>query len=245
MNSHRIKLLGVPVDGLTTAEALAHIAHFMGEPGLHQLATVNPEFIMAAQQDAEFLAVLNQADLCLPDGVGVLWGSQWRGRPVPERIAGSDMVYWLAEMCATNGWSLFLLGAAEGVAEEAGAILCQRYPGLHMAGCYAGSPAEAENEAIVARINQSQATMLYVAYGAPQQDKWIARNRHKLTSVRVALGVGGSLDFITGRVLRAPRWCQKLGVEWLYRLWQEPWRWRRMLALPRFVWAVVTSKDEG
>jgi N-acetylglucosaminyldiphosphoundecaprenol N-acetyl-beta-D-mannosaminyltransferase len=245
MNTRRIKLLGVPVDGLTTAEALAQIAHFMAEPGLHQLATVNPEFIMTAQKDPAFLAVLNQADLCLPDGVGVLWGSTWRGRPVPERIAGSDMVYWLAEMCAKNGWPLFLLGAAEGVAEEAGAILCGRYPGLQIAGCYAGSPAEAENEAIVQRINRSQASMLYVAYGAPQQDKWIARNRHNLPYVRVALGVGGSLDFITGRVPRAPRWCQKVGVEWLYRLWQEPWRWRRMLALPRFVWAVVKNKDEG
>jgi N-acetylglucosaminyldiphosphoundecaprenol N-acetyl-beta-D-mannosaminyltransferase len=125
------------------------------------------------------------------------------------------------------------------VAAEAAAILQQQYPGLIIAGAYAGSPDPAENEAIVRRINDSRADMLFVAYGAPRQDKWIARNKEALTTVRLAMGVGGSLDFITGRSVRAPHWLQQLGLEWLYRLIREPWRWRRMLALPRFALKVM------
>jgi N-acetylglucosaminyldiphosphoundecaprenol N-acetyl-beta-D-mannosaminyltransferase len=128
------------------------------------------------------------------------------------------------------------------VAEQAAAIFQTRYPGLIIAGTHAGSPALEENDEIVARINDSRADLLFVAYGAPRQDKWIARNREKLSTVRVALGVGGALDFVTGKAIRAPRWLQRLGMEWLHRLYHEPWRWRRMVALPRFVWRVIRSK---
>jgi N-acetylglucosaminyldiphosphoundecaprenol N-acetyl-beta-D-mannosaminyltransferase len=126
-----------------------------------------------------------------------------------------------------------------GVAEEAAGRLEELYPGLTIAGTYAGSPDPAENEEIVELINTSQAELLYVAYGAPGQDKWIARNRQQLPTVRVAMGIGGSLDFISGRAARAPSWLQRLGLEWLYRLFKEPRRWRRMLALPRFVFRIV------
>jgi N-acetylglucosaminyldiphosphoundecaprenol N-acetyl-beta-D-mannosaminyltransferase len=236
-----IRLLGIPVHHLTTAAALNQVAGFMAERRLHQLATVNPEFIMTAQRDSEFRRILNQADLCLADGVGLLLASRWRGQPLPERIAGSEFVYHLAQLAAGQGWRLFLLGAAPGVAEEAAAILQAHYPGLIIAGVYAGAPGPAENDAIVRRINESRADILLVAYGAPQQDKWIGRNRDSFTTVRVALGVGGSLDFVTGRAVRAPRWLRKLGLEWLHRLYHEPWRWRRMLALPRFALAILAE----
>jgi N-acetylglucosaminyldiphosphoundecaprenol N-acetyl-beta-D-mannosaminyltransferase len=134
-----------------------------------------------------------------------------------------------------------LLGAAEGVAAEAAAIFQKRNPNLIIAGTYSGSPAESENAAIVEMINASRADVLLVAYGAPKQDKWIFRNRDALETVRVAIGVGGSLDFVTGKSTRAPVWVQKFGLEWLHRLILEPWRWRRMLALPRFVLAVLFS----
>ena len=234
-----ILILGVPVHAVTMAETLALIEGYMAAPGLHQIATVNPEFVMAAQSDDEFRRVLAAADLCLPDGVGLLYAARRTGRRLPERVPGSELVYLLAERAAARGWPLFLLGAAPGVAEEAAAVLGGRFPGLRVVGTYAGSPDPAEDEALVARVNASGATLLYVAYGAPRQDKWIARNRGALTTVRVAIGVGGSLDFITGRAVRAPRWLQRLGLEWLHRLVKEPWRWRRMLALPRFAWRVL------
>lgn len=235
----RITILGIPINRLTLAETLVQIRAFMDEPRLHQICTPNPEFVMTAQQDGEFRRILTHADLCIPDGVGLVWASRWLRQPIPERVPGSELVYHLAEFAAASHYRLFLLGAAAGVAEQAGHILQARYPGLIIAGTYAGSPDPAEDEVICGRINTSQADMLYVAYGAPAQDKWIDRNRGRIPTVRVAIGIGGALDFITGKAIRAPRFMQKLGLEWLYRLWREPWRWRRMLALPRFIWAVL------
>lgn len=236
-----VRILGVPVHAVTMADTLGQVRRFMAGSRLHQIATVNPEFVMTAQGDAEFLEVLETADLCIPDGVGLLWAAQRLGFPLPDRVAGSDLVYEVARLASQNGWRLFLLGAAEGVAQEAGSLLQDRYPGLTIAGSYAGSPDPAENEAIVKRINDAGAQILYVAYGAPRQDKWIGRNREALPSVRLAMGVGGSLDFITGRSKRPPEWAQRAGIEWLVRLALEPWRWRRMMALPRFTIKVVTN----
>ena len=237
-----IRILSIPIHPVTMSATLQTVRAFMGEPRLHQITTVNPEFVMAAQRDRDFRQVLQAADLCLPDGVGLLLAARRYGRRLPERVPGSELVYHLAQMAAEEGWRLYLLGAAPGVAAEAAAILQNRYPGLQIAGTYAGSPAPAENETIVQRINDSGANLLYVAYGAPAQDKWIARNRKALPAVRLAMGVGGALDFITGRAVRAPRWVRQLGLEWLHRLWQEPWRWRRMLALPRFCLHVLLKR---
>ena len=229
-----IPILGIPVHAVTMDETLALIEGYMDAPRVHQIATVNPEFVMTAQSDAAFRHTLLTADLCLPDGIGLLYAARRLGQTLPERVPGSELVYRLTERAAEKGWSLFLLGAGPGVAEEAAQLLSQRYPGLRIAGTYAGTPAVEENDDIVRRINDSGATLLFVAYGAPKQDKWVEYNRTNLTTVRVAMGVGGSLDFITGRAVRAPQWAQDAGLEWLYRLYKEPWRWRRMLALPRF-----------
>jgi len=223
------------------ADTLALIERYMTEPRLHQIATVNPEFVMAAQDDPDFRRVLRAADLCLPDGVGLLFAARRQGRPLPERVPGSELVYHLAGQAATRGWPLFLLGAEAGVADEAARLLAERYTGLVVAGTFAGSPAAEENDDIVRRINDSGAALLFVAYGAPKQDKWIARNRANLPAVRVAVGLGGSLDFVTGRSVRAPAWMQRLGLEWLHRLINEPWRWRRMRALPVFAALVVVE----
>ncbi len=241
----QLTILNTPVHQVTLSDTLTLVRQFMAADRLHQIATTNPEFVMTAQTDDEFRQVLQTADLCIPDGIGLIWASHWLKRPLPERVAGSELAYHLAKLCANEGWRLFLLGAAPGVAAEAAAVFQSRYPGLIIAGTYTGTPAPTENETIVNLINQSQAQMLFVAYGAPKQDKWIGRNRHNLPTVRVAIGVGGTFDFVTGRSVRAPRWVQQLGLEWLHRLLREPWRWRRMLALPRFVAKVLmTSRTE-
>ena len=240
-----IEILDVPVHMVTMDQTVALARQLMSEPGCSQIATVNPEFVMAARQDGQFSAVLREADLCIPDGIGLVYASRWLGSPLPERVPGSELVYRLAEAAAEKGRRLFLLGAAPGVAEEAAALLRARYPNLIIAGTYAGSPDTAENETIVNLINDSEADLLYVAYGAPKQDKWIARNREALRSVRLAMGVGGSLDFVTGRSQRAPQWAQRFGLEWLHRLVKEPWRWRRMLALPRFAAMILFSPRGG
>jgi N-acetylglucosaminyldiphosphoundecaprenol N-acetyl-beta-D-mannosaminyltransferase len=150
----------------------------------------------------------------------------------------------IAERAARQGWRLFLLGAAPGVAEKTARILTGHYPGLHIVGTYAGSPAAEEEDQIVAMINASQADILFVAYGAPNQDKWIARNLPRL-KVGVAMGVGGAFDFIAGVTQRAPVWMRQAGIEWLHRLIQQPWRWRRMLRLPLFAVAVMRQGSRG
>ena len=229
-----IVIFGVPVHDVTIEQTVALANDYMSQKKCRQIATVNPEFVMAAQQDTDFLAVLREADLCLPDGVGLLYAARWLGAPLAERVPGSALVLRLAELAADQGRRLFLLGAAPGVAQEAAARLKEFSPGLIVAGTYAGSPDPEEDEEIVSMINESRADLLYVAYGAPRQDKWIARNKASLSTVRLAIGVGGSLDFVAGRAERAPVWVQDMGLEWLHRLVKEPWRWRRMLALPRF-----------
>jgi len=236
-----IAILGIPVYDVTIEETLALIDQFVREGTPHQLCTVNPEFIMTAQQDAEFKRILNHSALNLPDGIGVVWAAQRVGHPLRERVAGSDLVGLIADRAQTTGWHIFLLGAAEGVAEQAARSLRVHYPQVNIVGAYAGSPQPEDEADIAARIRSSGADVLLVAYGAPKQDKWIARNIEQ-TGVAVAIGIGGSLDFIAGTQKRAPRWMQRLGLEWLYRLVREPWRWRRQLALPRFVWAVLRQR---
>ncbi|MBC7815067.1 MAG: WecB/TagA/CpsF family glycosyltransferase, partial [Burkholderiales bacterium] len=145
------------------------------------------------------------------------------------------------ERAAERGWRLFFLGAAPGVAQKAADNLRAKHPALQIVGTYSGSPAPQEEDALVAMVNASDADILLVAFGAPEQDKWIARNMPRLR-VKMAMGVGGTFDFIAGIVPRAPLWFREHSLEWLYRLVKQPWRIRRMLRLPRFVLAVLTSK---
>lgn len=193
---------------------------------------------MIAQDDHDFMRVLQSADCCVADGIGLLFAARYLGQPLPERVTGSDGVPLIAERASQRGWNLFLLGAGPGVARRAADRLIAQNPGLQIVGVHEGSPARDEEDKIIERVNKSGADILFVAYGAPNQDKWIARNRDRLT-VRVAMGVGGTFDFIAGVVPRAPRWMRRFALEWLYRLYKQPWRWRRMLRLPRFVWAVL------
>jgi N-acetylglucosaminyldiphosphoundecaprenol N-acetyl-beta-D-mannosaminyltransferase len=237
-----VHLLGVRVHAVTMAQTLAWIEAAVVARAPRQICTANPEFVMAAQRDRAFFDLLNQADLVIPDGVGLLWAARQQGALLPERVAGSDLIYRLAERAARQGWRLYFLGAAEGVAVKAAEILQAQYPGLVVAGAFSGSPRPEDNAALVARVKAARPDVLMVAYGAPAQDKWIARNLTAL-GVPVSLGVGGSFDFVAGVVARAPVWLQRLHLEWLYRLWKQPWRLRRILmAVAAFPLAVVWQK---
>jgi N-acetylglucosaminyldiphosphoundecaprenol N-acetyl-beta-D-mannosaminyltransferase len=219
---------GVRVDDVTWDEMLACIERFIAEGTPHQVATVNPEFVMAARRDPEFRAVINNAALAIPDGVGLLWAGRLLSQPLRERVTGSDGVPRIAERAAVKGWRLFLLGAAPGIAQETARRLVRRYPGLKIVGTYAGSPAAKEENYIVGLVRRARPDVLFVAYGHPKQDKWIARNLDQL-DVPVCMGVGGAFDFIAGLVPRAPAWMQRAGLEHFYRLLRQPWRWRRQV----------------
>ncbi|MCI0475277.1 MAG: WecB/TagA/CpsF family glycosyltransferase, partial [Anaerolineales bacterium] len=222
-------------------DALARVSEFLREPGLHHLATVNPEFVVLAQTNAEFIRVLNAGALNVPDGVGLLWAARRLGSPLRERVAGQELVDRISALAAEQGERVFLLGARESIAERAAVALKNKYASLEIAGCYAGSPAREEEDEIVARINASDARILFVAYGPPKQELWIARNATRLKNVAVALGVGGTFDTLAGIVPRAPKWMRDAGFEWTYRLLREPRRIKRQLSIPYFMWLVVTS----
>lgn len=240
----RSKVLGVPVDAITYIQWMKQIHEWVRQSQhAHHVCTVNPEFMMVAQEDPIFFHILQRADLCVPDGVGLLWATRHLGNPVPERVTGSDGVPLIAQYAAKHGWKLFFLGAGAGIAEKAANIMRKQHPNLEIVGTYAGSPAGYEEDGIVKMINHSGADILFVAFGAPEQDKWIARNLPRL-EVKMAMGVGGAFDFIAGVVPRAPEWMQKNGLEWLYRLIRQPWRLKRMLRLPRFVLAVLRRGEK-
>jgi N-acetylglucosaminyldiphosphoundecaprenol N-acetyl-beta-D-mannosaminyltransferase len=236
-----MRILGVRVDCLDMAGAVETIGRMVEERGETRLvATVNPEFVMRARADERFRDVLESAALCLADGIGVVWAMRRQGCPQYERVAGSDLVPLLARRCAASGWRPFLLGAAPGVAAAAARRMEEDNPGLAVAGVHAGSPAPDDDEETLRRIVEARPDLLLVAYGAPQQELWIARNRCRL-GVPVAIGVGGTLDFLAGRVRRAPGWLRRAHLEWLWRLALQPARVRRMAVLPAYALAVLRS----
>lgn len=247
-----MKILDVRVDDVTYAETVQWVASKIDAGGTHLIATVNPEFIMRAQNDAAFAKVLDEAALNVPDGVGVLWAAKRMGQPMRERVAGSTLLPMLCERAAADGWRVFFLGGRGDVAEQCAARMQARFPGLIVAGAMAGSPLPQDDAAQVAHIRATRPHLIFVAYGAPKQEFWLARNldKFKIENEKlkiedeaanfsfsilnfpfppgvVGIGVGGAFDFMTGNKKRAPEWMQRLGLEWLYRLLQEPWRWRR------------------
>lgn len=241
-----LHILGVRVDALTYEMLLQSIERFIGEGTPRQVVTVNPEFVMKAQGDADFRRIINESALSMPDGVGLLWAARLLGKRLPERVTGSDSIWMLAELSARRGYGIYFLGAAPGVAEKAAGILKGRYPGMVVSGTYAGSPSPAEDEEIAAMVKEASPQILLVAYGAPKQDRWIARNINAgRIGVPVCIGVGGTFDFVAGVAPRAPVWMRRCGLEWLHRLVTQPWRWRRMLSLPRFAWKVMVSRYRG
>jgi N-acetylglucosaminyldiphosphoundecaprenol N-acetyl-beta-D-mannosaminyltransferase len=222
--------------------AAGAIEGFLREPRLHQVCTVNPEFVMEARRNPAFRKVLNSADLATPDGVGIIAAGRLLGTPFKGRATGVGLVERMAQLSARDGNSLFLLGAAPGVAEEAASELVRRYPGVHIAGTYAGSPSVSDFPEIERRLQAAQSDILLVAYGAPRQDLWIDEHRHSLpSSVKVAMGVGGVFDYLSGRVPLAPQFVRRIGLEWMYRLMRQPWRWRRILRV--FVFGVLVMKE--
>jgi N-acetylglucosaminyldiphosphoundecaprenol N-acetyl-beta-D-mannosaminyltransferase len=243
--ARRITVLGVAIEDITEDEAVQRIAGFIAAETPQYAVTINPEFVMEAQRNRSFRRVLAGAHLATPDGFGLLLVARLRGQAFRGRVTGIDLIHRLAQAGAGVGWSLFLLGAAPGVAERAADALRQAHPGLHIAGCYAGTPRLEDEPAIRTRIAQTRPDILLVAYGTPAQELWIARN-YQLLQVPVAIGVGGAFDFLAGEAPRAPHWLRRLGLEWLYRLIHQPWRWRRIInAVPLFLWAAVWEIVRG
>lgn len=235
----RVDVLGVAFDRIDLGDAVAWILERLDRGERTFVITANPEFVMLARRDATVSAVARMADLVVPDGVGVAVASTILGPALP-RVPGRLLVDALVPRFAERGTSLFLLGAAPGVAERAADALRGREPELRVAGCYSGSP---EHDAdTVARVRAVSADVVLVAYGMPKQEQWIARNLAALPSVKLAIGVGGVFDQLAGVQKVAPAVVHRLGLEWLWRLAREPWRWRRQRVLPLFAALVLWKR---
>jgi N-acetylglucosaminyldiphosphoundecaprenol N-acetyl-beta-D-mannosaminyltransferase len=236
-----IEILGVRVDNATYDDLMEQVDAFVASGKPHHIITVNVEMLVAAHDDPEVARLLEGGDLNVADSAGVMLAARLMGWPLQERVTGSDGMYRLAAHSARKGYRPYLLGAAPGVAELAAESLKAANPGLEVAGAYAGSPHASEEDDIIHRVRAANPEILLVAYGVPAEEQWIARNRLRL-GVPVMVGVGGAFDFAAGVTKRAPGWMRRSGLEWLYRLVREPWRWRRQLALPRFLMLVVKQK---
>lgn len=205
------------------------------------IVAINPEKLMASRKDDQLRSILQTADFQIPDGVGVLLASKLRKGEIRQRVTGIDMMENLCRTAAEKGESVFLYGGKPGVAEAAAATLQNKYPALQIAGIIDGY--EKDAELIRNRIDGSGASILFVAMGSPKQEQFIIREMHNLKP-SVYQGVGGSFDVFAGNVKRAPAIFRKFGLEWLYRLIREPFRWKRQLALPKFLLAVFNERKK-
>lgn len=238
----RTEIMGVGFDNVTMAEALEAAVRLMEQPGAAYVVTPNAEIVYEAMHDDALRQLLNGAELVLPDGAGVVLASRLLRTPLKEKVAGVDFADRLMGLLAQCGGSAYLLGSKPGVAELAAQKLLEKHPGLTIAGTADGY--FRDEAAVVARINEAKPDFLFVCLGAPKQEQFMVRHRQEL-QVGLMAGLGGSLDSFAGTVKRAPRWMIRLNLEWLYRLIKEPRRFKRMLRLPKFLWAVCRKRMGG
>ena len=230
------KILQVPFHGLTPDEALEVLLGFLDTNKNHLVVTPNPEAVMLAKRNGNLLRVFQNADLALADGIGILLAARWLKLPIPARVTGCDVIMTLLE--AAKGHTCYLLGAAPGVAETAMGNLRQK--GISVIGARDGYFNEETEKIILGEIRKLKPDILIVGMGMPRQEEWTAAFLHTLPC-KITLCLGGTIDIIAGNVRRAPKIMRRLGLEWLYRLMINPSRAKRMLDLPRFVYAVITE----
>lgn len=238
-----VKILDVGVDNITMDEATDKVVKFLEESRNHIICTPNAEIMMASYKDKELRDVLNNANMVVADGAGVVLASKILGNPLKGRIAGYDLVQRLINLKLNRKIRIFLLGGAPHVAQKA-IDRCSDVEGVEFVGCNDGYFKKTEESQIIDRINSLDVDVLLVGLGAPKQEKWIYENRDRL-NVKVSIGVGGSFDVMAGEVKRAPKFFQEHGLEWLYRLCKQPKRFVRMLSLPKFVLIVMYKRFWG
>jgi N-acetylglucosaminyldiphosphoundecaprenol N-acetyl-beta-D-mannosaminyltransferase len=253
----KVDIAGVKFDAVRYEDVLTAVEVFVQGTKKHMIVTPNPEMIVYAQKNEEFRKVLNDASLGVPDGIGILWAAHFLDMPkrknkfvsflgvigslihvffklkciyrvLPARVTGADLLFKIVDESQRKGWRIYLLGAAPGIAGIAIDRLNKKYPKAVFAGSFAGTPAQTHEDELCERIDLAQPDILFVAYGSPAQEEWIHRNLKKLTTVKVAVGVGGAIDFAAGKAKRAPGLLRNLGLEWFWRLVTQPRRFRRI-----------------
>jgi N-acetylglucosaminyldiphosphoundecaprenol N-acetyl-beta-D-mannosaminyltransferase len=237
----KVNILGVLIDNFKKTEVLGAAEQFLSNGRQHYLVTANPEMVVAAGKDKEFLEILNKADLTVPDGFGLILAARYLGKQLFERVPGVDLMLDICRMVEQKSYSVFLVMAKEGLSkpEETAVALNKKFPGLKVGGAVL---AEGESsEKIITEINEARPDVMFVSLrGIGRQEKFITENLNKISSVKIAMGVGGAFDFISGKIKRAPRSMRRIGLEWLWRLFMQPWRLKRILtATAKFSWLVI------
>lgn len=268
----KVQILNVNFNKITLTEATKVAINFAKGEKQKYIVTPNPEILLEGLNNKNFVEILNQADLSIADGTGILWASKYLAitaknhnktikilkylyslliapfypkyikKILPQRVTGTDLMEEICKKAPANNLKIFLLGAAEGTAEKTKEILEHKYPGIKIVGTFAGTPKEEDEKEIIEKINNSKAEVLFVAYGAPKQELWIHRNLPKIPQIKLAMGIGGAFNFIAKIRKRAPKLMQQIGLEWLYRLLQEPSRIHRIYnATIKFSRAILKS----
>src|SRR5436190_13598421 len=237
-----VSIVGVPFDHVTMSEAIGAIEDIIASRRPHYIATANVDFVVQSLEDSELRCILVEADMVLCDGTPLVWVSRWLGNPLPERVAGADLVPELLAVAAEKGYRIFFLGGKPDVAARAVERLRSTYPGIEIAGHYSPPFApldKMDHGEICRRIREAHPDILFVSFGCPKAEKWISMN-HRALGGPVSMGVGATIDFLAGEVKRAPVWMQRSGLEWLFRFLQEPSRLGPRYAkdLRRFGWAI-------
>jgi N-acetylglucosaminyldiphosphoundecaprenol N-acetyl-beta-D-mannosaminyltransferase len=240
-----IKILGLRVDRLTMDDALTVIQNFVSERTPRHVVTADASMVVLARDDANLKRIVLAADLVTPDGAGILWASKLLGFPIRHKVSGVDLVEKLCKISSEKGLRLYFLGSGPGVAESAAANLITRYPGAAIVGTRHGFFTSEDEAAVVDEIAVANADVIFVAFGIPKQEKFIDRHKAAL-GIPVSIGVGGSFDVYSGLVKRAPVWMQNSGLEWIFRLYQNPKKISKVMTLPKFallaLWAKVSGK---
>ncbi len=244
MTIKAVRILGVRVDRVTMTDALKLIEEFISDDKKHQICVPNVWTTVLAQKDAAFRSIYRSSSLSVPDGLPLVWASRLYGKPIEERVTGTDLFLQCAVIAAQKGYTFYFLGATESTLNAMTAKLKREYPTLNIAGSF--SPPfsdefnQEETNKIIDMVNRTKPDILWVGLTAPKQEKWIHQNLERL-DVQIAVGIGAAFDFLSGRVRRAPLWVQKIGLEWFDRVLQEPKRlWKRYLVgNSLFVWFVI------
>ena len=235
-------VMDIRIHAVTMKEALAFAEKEIESGSPSMIATANAEMIMIAQEDKELGHILNHADLVVPDGAGVLWAGEQLGTPFPERVTGADLTVELLKRASVMHWPVYFLGGNPGVAAKAAKKFMEDHGSFSLVGCHDGYFNEEEEKEIIEDIKKSGAKILFAGLGVPKQEKWLYAHKDELGVL--SMGIGGVFDVMSGNLKRAPLWMQRHRLEWAYRLYLQPSRIGRMMALPKFMQAVKKWKKE-
>lgn len=240
----KLKILGVEIDNVTIDESGKITKNLIenSNKSCELIVAPNVEFIMTAQKDKEFYDILKSAKLATPDSVGVEIAGKLQKKPLKQRIPGQAYFRKVLELGEKEGWTFYLLGGKGDTVQKAIENIMKFYPKLNIVGSHEGFFEKDSEEVVINEINELQPNVLFVAMGAPRQEKWIYKHKDEL-KVDVAAGQGGTFDYEAGNIRRAPRWIQQIGMEWFWRLILQPSRIVRMMALPKYIIKIVFTKD--